>query len=206
MFSIVKSVEVDLDAEIKGMELIDSRMVNNNIVLITELEQSKEGKINNYVWTLNTQTMEFDKPKMILEVSQKIIKESRLPFFDFDLTNQNYNDDRIVYYSEDNSKFAILASIPLSGKEKGRFNKRLLTVYDLSLNKLWSSELDMIQNHDFFVNIVTTLGNDGSFYSIGIAYNSVSDMKQKSNGIYTLRKFDNNGKGEDFSLNFGNKK
>lgn len=204
-FKIVKYVEIDVDDVMKGMEVIDSRMVNNNVVLITELAQKKEGKIVNYVWTLNTKTMEFDKPKAILDVSQKIIKDAKFHFMGISLTNRSFSDDRAVYYSDDTTKFAILASIPPVDKEDGKYNKELLTVYDMSHNKIWSSELEVPKNYDFFVTKKTTLGNDGSFYSFGIVYENEKDMKKNNNGTYMILSYDNKGKSSETTFNFGDK-
>ncbi len=204
-FKIQKSIEVDKDKVIKDMELIDIRMVKNNIVLITELEQKKEGKITNYVWTLNTQTMTFDQPKIILEVSQKVIKRPKFSFMGIGLTNGNFSDQREVFYSADTSKFAILASIPPNDKEEGKYNKFLMNVFDINQNKLWSSELEVPQSHEFFVSRENTLGNDGSYHTIGLAYDDEKEMKKGKNGTNMIITYDSKGKAHETKLDFGDK-
>lgn len=207
-FKVIASNIFDPDDIQKKTDVVDIHLAKNEIRIISEIKDKKEGKIYNYVWSVNTSSLSISNPVEILAVSQKVVADRvfKISLQGIGFHENKHSDDREIIYSEDTSKMAIISSLPPEEKSDGKYDKSSIAIFDEKLNKMWTSTLSTPEGYQFYEPVEKILGSDGSFYSFGRAYNTEKDMKKKRNGTSIIMAYNTSGVSKKITLDLPDKK
>jgi hypothetical protein len=168
-FKISNYIEFDIKDIMKKGEGIGTKFYNDRITTFLEYKNKKEDRIINYEYSLDLNSFKYGEVNEIMNIQQNLSSRS----------GSNGSDNRAILVNESKTRTAVLASLPGESRKDKNSAKTVLHMFDENFKLLYKTDIETPENYDRYSVNNAIVGEDGSYITIGSAYDVVDPNKRK---------------------------